>query len=114
MNELVQTLQAFGAQSIADEVFDGLDVVLRRGFIRRNGVDIGRGKASDYVAQSCDGRGGQRCSSSNALGTQADEPFDLDPDPGSVERCLREELGQRCGGFAVAPIERAQWLVAQL
>ena len=113
MGELGDRVEAEGCQSVAHEVFDGLDVVAGDRLLLGEPVDLGLTEVAVQGAQALLlGIRQRRRPEQTAVGEE-DDPLDLHLDARPVEARLGEVVGQARDGGAVAPVERAQRLRRQ-
>ncbi len=92
---------------LADPVLDRLDVVVGLALDRLHALAVGFGEPGGECAQlRCRRRRERRDFGDARLGTECDQPLDLDVDTMPDERELAEPRPQALGCAGVAPVER--------
>ena len=113
MRELGDVVESQSVEAFADEVFDGLHVVLRGRFELGEPVDLG---LPEIVGQRPQ-RGGLLCCErrrpEHPVTRQVDQPLDFDLHAGAVQPRLREVIAEADHRGTVAAVERAERLGRQ-
>ena len=110
MRELGDAVEAERREPVADEVLDGLHIVLRDGLLLGEPVDLGLPEVAVQGAQALLVVVRQRGRLEQRTVGEGDQPFHLHLDPGAVESGLGEEVGEPGDGTAIAAVEGAEGL----
>ena len=108
MGQFLKVAQAQLGENLAEEVFDGLHVVLRRRLQLGQPCHVLIVEARDSTSECGNGLGFQSRHTTDAVPSEGDEPLCLHVEASVVQRDLGEGFGEISHQVGVSTIERAQ------